>query len=713
MKTLILALAAAGALMAQGVPLPYTKIQFFSNSGIPLASGQVCSYDSGTSTPRATFTDYTLTVNNPQCVVLDSAGRAAIWLDPSRSYRLILKDSGGSTIWTQDGVNAALGGSSGGGALWSLSGTTISNAVGDKVCVSASACAAALAQLNVAATTSGNTYPIRVDDTTSSTGISLYGAGAALGFYTANASGLQLRSADGTSQLSVAQGNVTVLNGASSGGSLLNIKKSATQGTVNPLQILTSTGSVLTYIDPDGVGFFPGLSASGTNTDIIQAVNGGVTAKWIIGTDSLFLVEEPAPAVSAAGQARIYADSTAHALYASINGGAYAPLGGGGGGSTTFDLIGTGSNVTATMTVGAGATLTFTSTGVVNASKINATTIPTSPDQDMILITTAAGVGAWSGAALNTTGLANCTDTGGNHLNYNTGTHQFSCGTSGGTVGSVSFGTITGATNSTAAMVVGTGASLGTSGTGSISATVINNGVLPSSGSIWKSNGSLQPVAAVAADIVATFSGGAGCSGTNLLAANGTCVSAGSGSFLPIAGGTMQGSIFINSPNNYDLGSAGVPWRNVYASQSGTFGTVSTSSGASLAGITSISPGATLRINNSSILEISTGGFIRPAADKGADLAGSSNRFNNGWVAGRLTIGDSSTGGGGFSTGSSTTSEIGTAGTLTMRPSSALQFTSTASITAPNGFVGVTQTLSCANINLTISAGIITSASCF
>lgn len=83
---------------------------------------------------------------------------------------------------------------------------------------------------------------------------------------------------------------------------------------------------------------------------------------------------------------------------------------------------------------------------------------------DQTPVTTASNTGSWAS-------LPSCLDAGGNHLNYNTSTHAFICGSSGGTVGSAAFSTITGGTNSSAAMVVGTGASLGATGSGTIAAT--------------------------------------------------------------------------------------------------------------------------------------------------------------------------------------------------------------------------------------------------
>ena len=79
---------------------------------------------------------------------------------------------------------------------------------------------------------------------------------------------------------------------------------------------LTVTGTV-----QSSGGF--NASVGGTNTDLIQATTGGVTAKWLIALDSLFLTEEAPPALSAAGQARLFANSSNHNLFASMNGGAY------------------------------------------------------------------------------------------------------------------------------------------------------------------------------------------------------------------------------------------------------------------------------------------------------------------------------------------------------------------------------------------------------
>lgn len=88
---------------------PEPKAQFFDTTGVPLASGIVCTYAAGTSTPQATYTDSTGMVQNANPIVLDSAGRANIWWIGS-AYKVVL--AGGGTCaspsnlqWTVDGFS--------------------------------------------------------------------------------------------------------------------------------------------------------------------------------------------------------------------------------------------------------------------------------------------------------------------------------------------------------------------------------------------------------------------------------------------------------------------------------------------------------------------------------------------------------------------------------------------------------------------------------
>jgi hypothetical protein len=64
----------------------------FDTSGRPLAGGKLYTYAAGGSIPLATYTDATLTVTNPNPVVLDNLGKAQIWFG-SQAYKLNLTDS--------------------------------------------------------------------------------------------------------------------------------------------------------------------------------------------------------------------------------------------------------------------------------------------------------------------------------------------------------------------------------------------------------------------------------------------------------------------------------------------------------------------------------------------------------------------------------------------------------------------------------------------
>lgn len=78
--------------------------QFLDAAGQVLSGGQLAFYQSGTTTPQDTYTDDTLTKANPNPLELDSTGRptADIWMNGT--YRVVLLDATGATIWTRDDV---------------------------------------------------------------------------------------------------------------------------------------------------------------------------------------------------------------------------------------------------------------------------------------------------------------------------------------------------------------------------------------------------------------------------------------------------------------------------------------------------------------------------------------------------------------------------------------------------------------------------------
>jgi hypothetical protein len=100
--TVFMLLAAAG--MSQVASLmPEPRLQFFDNSGRPLAGGRLYTYAAGTTTPLATFTTSAGNVALPNPVVLDAAGRATVWLGAA-SYKLELRTSADVVLWTVDNV---------------------------------------------------------------------------------------------------------------------------------------------------------------------------------------------------------------------------------------------------------------------------------------------------------------------------------------------------------------------------------------------------------------------------------------------------------------------------------------------------------------------------------------------------------------------------------------------------------------------------------
>lgn len=96
-------------------PVPTPHIQFLSATGDPLVAGKVCTYAAGTSTPLATYKDYTGTVANAVCtpsigsgIVLDAGGFADIWLVDGVYYKMAVYNSAKALQWTVDGISSPL-----------------------------------------------------------------------------------------------------------------------------------------------------------------------------------------------------------------------------------------------------------------------------------------------------------------------------------------------------------------------------------------------------------------------------------------------------------------------------------------------------------------------------------------------------------------------------------------------------------------------------
>ena len=117
----------------------------------------------------------------------------------------------------------------------------------------------------------------------------------------------------------------TALTNASFGGNDALLWVGAVNGTVSPVTAVTLNTNI-------AINSAVGFSTLNTLQNSIQAPVGGVSARWLVASDSLFFLEEAAPALSGSGQARIYMNSTSHTVLISTHGGAYVPLVGGGSG---------------------------------------------------------------------------------------------------------------------------------------------------------------------------------------------------------------------------------------------------------------------------------------------------------------------------------------------------------------------------------------------
>jgi hypothetical protein len=88
--------------MASLTPTP--KQQIFGSDGLPLVGGKIYTYAAGTTTPLATYTDYTAGTANTNPVILNSLGQANIWLATSSSYKFSVYTSADVLLYTVDNI---------------------------------------------------------------------------------------------------------------------------------------------------------------------------------------------------------------------------------------------------------------------------------------------------------------------------------------------------------------------------------------------------------------------------------------------------------------------------------------------------------------------------------------------------------------------------------------------------------------------------------
>ena len=85
--------------------------QFFTTTGLPLAGGYLYTYQAGSTTPLATYTDNGGTISNTNPIQLGTDGRppAEIWLTYGVNYKFVLADSTNAVIQTYDNLYGIIG----------------------------------------------------------------------------------------------------------------------------------------------------------------------------------------------------------------------------------------------------------------------------------------------------------------------------------------------------------------------------------------------------------------------------------------------------------------------------------------------------------------------------------------------------------------------------------------------------------------------------
>jgi hypothetical protein len=85
--------------------------QFFSNDGLPLSGGKLQTYQAGSTTPLATYTDNSGLIANTNPIIFGTSGRppADIWLLDGFFYKFVLSDANDVVIQTYDNLYGITG----------------------------------------------------------------------------------------------------------------------------------------------------------------------------------------------------------------------------------------------------------------------------------------------------------------------------------------------------------------------------------------------------------------------------------------------------------------------------------------------------------------------------------------------------------------------------------------------------------------------------
>jgi hypothetical protein len=151
------------------VPLQAPYAQFFDSNGDPLSGGKVYTYIAGTTTPKATYTDAGGLTPAANPIILDSSGRAAIWI--VGTYRIDVYTSADVLVRSTDEVPAFTAGGDMTKAIYDaanivqqLVGTTAVQTLSNKTFIGLNCGAVKSSFSNLKITTLGATSVITADE---------------------------------------------------------------------------------------------------------------------------------------------------------------------------------------------------------------------------------------------------------------------------------------------------------------------------------------------------------------------------------------------------------------------------------------------------------------------------------------------------------------------------------------------------------------------
>lgn len=234
---LLLALASSAAAQT-GQVMPPPKFEAYDANGDPCNGCKLFAYAAGTTTKQDTYTSSALSVANTNPVVLDSAGRATVFISPTLSYKFVLApasdtDPPAAPIWTVDNVVGPFSG--------------------------------------VVSVTAANTRGVQISRSGAEAGLSIAstgGSGKTYGISSGTTGSLLIRDdADGTPNITFA-GDVVSVNATT-----INLGASANVNASNGL----TAGGALTVTGAASVGSTLGVTGAATFSSSVSA-SAGVTS---------------------------------------------------------------------------------------------------------------------------------------------------------------------------------------------------------------------------------------------------------------------------------------------------------------------------------------------------------------------------------------------------------------------------------------------------